>query len=242
MATPFALENAPYGKMAKVKFSALVSEMRNKLNGSVFSKNRAGNYLRNKVTPVNPQTSFQTAVRSALTAASQAWRALTEAQRTAWNNAVSNFTGTDIFGDVKTPSGINLQNKLYLNANTIGGTPLTTPPSPGVSVAAPDVTIVTDSAPQTFTVSSPLAAVPAGESWVISATENSSPGINNFKGKYRVVAVLPAATPLPYAGIAAYTTKFGAVVANQKIGVEVKAISSTTFIQGPATRLISINL
>lgn len=228
--------------MAKVKFSALVSEMRNKLNGSVFSKNRAGNYLRNKVTPVNPQTSFQTAVRAALTAASQAWRALTEAQRTAWNAAVSNFTGTDIFGDVKTPTGINLQNKLYLNAYTIGGVPLTTPPSPGVSVGVPDANLTTDSAPQVFTITSSLAAVPAGQSWVISATENSSPGINNFKGKYRVVAVLAPATALPYVGIADYTAKFGAIVAAQKVGFEVKAISTTTFIAGPATRGISINL
>ena len=45
--------------MAKVLFSALISDMRNKLNGSVFAKNRGGSYLRTKVTPVNPQTVAQ---------------------------------------------------------------------------------------------------------------------------------------------------------------------------------------
>lgn len=222
--------------MAKIKFSMIVSEMRNKLNGSVFSKNRAGNYVRNKVTPVNPQTASQSAVRAALTAGSQAWRALTEAQRLSWNSAVSNFQNTDIFGDVKTPSGINLQNRLYLNANTIGGSPLTSPPSPGVTVGIPDATFAPDSSPQTFTLTSALGAVPAGQAWVIRATANQSPGKSFFKNEYRVVAVLPAATSLPYAGIADYTAKFGALVSAQKVGWEVYAISTSTFINGPATR------
>ena len=226
--------------MAKVKFSALISEMRNKLNGSVFSKNRAGNYLRNKVTPVNPQTTYQTAVRAVLTAASQAWRALTEAQRLAWNTAVSNFTGTDIFGDVKTPSGINLQNKLYINATTIGGTPLTTPPSPGVSVDVPDFAVNIDGGIQAYNISSNLATVPAGEKWVIKSTENVSPGINFFKNKYRIIAVLNGGTALPYAAIADYTAKFGPVITNQKIATEIVAISTTTFIQGPAARATNV--
>lgn len=227
--------------MAKVKFSALISEMRNKLNGSVFSKNRAGNYLRNKVTPVNPQTTYQTAVRAALTAASQSWRTLTENQRLAWNGAVQNFQSTDIFGDVKTPSGINLYNKLFLNANTIGGVPLAVPPSPDASPGVVDADVTTDSAPQAFDVTSGLAAVPAGQSWVVRATAGVSAGRNFVKNEYRIIAVLPAATALPYAGIADYTAKFGSVNAGEKIGWEIYAIDEVDFIQGPATRGLEIN-
>ena len=43
--------------MAKIKMTAIVADMRNKLNGSVFSRNRGGAYIRTKVTPINPQTS-----------------------------------------------------------------------------------------------------------------------------------------------------------------------------------------
>ena len=116
--------------MAKVKFSALISEMRNKLNGSVFSRNRAGAYLRTKVTPINPRTSLQNAVRELLTSLSQNWRNLTEAQRDAWNAAVHNFQKTDIFGDMKTPSGINLYTKLNLNLANAGLILIDVPPLP----------------------------------------------------------------------------------------------------------------
>lgn len=235
IATPVALEGMPLGKMAKVKFSALVSEMRNKLNGSVFSKNRAGNYLRNKVTPVNPQTSYQTAVRAILTAASQAWRALTQAQRDAWAGAVENFKKTDIFGDIKTPSGINLFNQFYLNASTIGGTPLNTPPAPDSSPGVPDATFAPDSSPQTFSLTSGLTSVPTGQDWVVRATAGVSAGKNYLKNAQRIIAVIPAGTSLPYAGITDYQTKFGNLVQGERVGWEVYAIDTTTFIKGPKT-------
>src|SRR3546814_3353017 len=50
--------------ISKVKFGALMTDARGKLGGHVFSKNRAGSYLRTKVTPVNQQTSYQTSVRA----------------------------------------------------------------------------------------------------------------------------------------------------------------------------------
>jgi hypothetical protein len=227
--------------MAKVKFSALISEMRNKLNGSVFSKNRAGNYLRNKVTPVNPQTAFQTAVRAVLTAASQSWRALSEAQRLAWNSAVANFQGTDIFGDVKTPSGINLYNKLYINASTIGFPPSTTPPALVSSPAVPDA-FVNTTAPNTVIVdSATLAAVPAGVSLVLSMTPSVSAGKNFLKGKSRIIVAIGSTNTFPYDASAAYAAKFGPIVAGEKIGWELQYIGNATYIAGPKITGAEIN-
>lgn len=53
---------------------------RGKIGGHVASKNRSGAYARIKVTPVNPQTTFQQVARNLLTSLSQGWRALTQAQ------------------------------------------------------------------------------------------------------------------------------------------------------------------
>ena len=227
--------------MAKVKFSALISEMRNKLNGSVFSKNRAGNYLRNKVTPVNPQTSYQTAVRALLTAASQAWRTLTEAQRLAWNSAVQNFTGTDIFGDVKTPSGINLFNKLFINAGTIGATNLNTPPGLTSSPPVPTESVTTTTTGVVTVTDPTLTNVPSGLSLVVKMTPSVSAGKNFLKGKSRIVSVLPAGTTLPRVISADYAAKFGAIVAGEKIGYELVYIDENTFVQGPQTSSANIN-
>ena len=49
-------KHAATKSMAKILTTAIVADIRNKLNGSVFSKNRYGAYVRTKVTPVNPQT------------------------------------------------------------------------------------------------------------------------------------------------------------------------------------------
>ncbi len=69
--------------MAKIKMTAIVADIRNKLNGTVFAKNRGGAYMRTKVTPVNRQTSDQSTVRNRLGSFAQGFRGLTQDQITA---------------------------------------------------------------------------------------------------------------------------------------------------------------
>ena len=57
----------------KIKWGALMVDGRGKIGGQVASKNRAGAYMRNKVTPVNQQTSYQLTVRNRLSYYSQNW-------------------------------------------------------------------------------------------------------------------------------------------------------------------------
>src|SRR5690606_4703877 len=114
----------------KAKFGALVVAGSGQINGFVASRNRAGAYFRTKVTPVNPQTASQNAVRQRLTGNAQAWRGLSEAQRASWNAAVSGFARTDIFGDLKNPSGFNLFVRINNNLEAAGQSPLTAAPVP----------------------------------------------------------------------------------------------------------------
>jgi len=94
--------------MAKIKFGFGVAEVRNKLGGSVFARNKGGNYVRTKVTPLNPQTSAQVGARSLLTSLAQSFRALSQNEITAWNNATTQWQTTDIFGDLVSPTGLAL--------------------------------------------------------------------------------------------------------------------------------------
>jgi hypothetical protein len=114
----------------KMKFGALVVAGSGKIGGQVASRNRAGAYLRTKSTPINPQTASQSAVRSRLASISQSWRDLTAAQRAAWNGSVSNFQKTDVFGDLRNPTGFNLYQRLNNNLVTIGKTEIQVPPVP----------------------------------------------------------------------------------------------------------------
>lgn len=115
--------------MAKVKFGALMTDARGKLGGHVFSKNRSGSYLRTKVTPVNPQTAYQSAARALFATISSQWSGLTQAVRDAFNGAVQDWAQTDIFGDLKNPSGKNLFQRLNNQAQSAGLAPVVTLPS-----------------------------------------------------------------------------------------------------------------
>lgn len=212
----------------KLKWGALVVDGRGKIGGQVASKNRAGAYLRTKVTPVNPQTSFQLGVRNRLTAFSQAWRGLTQSQRDAWNAAVSDFARTDIFGDLKNPTGFNLYQRLNNNLSVIGQAGISVPPLPapvgaiavtGVSAAegADNLTIALD------------AAVPAGTYCKVFATAPQSAGKNFVKSEYRLVAILDPAEISPYDLKAEYVAKFGSIgAAGQKIFVKIEPVNGTT--------------
>lgn len=214
--------------MAKVKFSALVSEMRNKLNGSVFSRNRGGNYLRNKVTPLNPKTSSQVAARSRLTQFSQAWRGLTEDQRNAWLAAVPNWARTDIFGDIVNPSGNTLYIRLNINIALAGGTAIAVPPSPVGASALTDLSVTVDVSSTTMEVVFAPSPVPANHTLVIESTPAMSPGINNANSQFRVISTVAAAGTTPEDVWAAQVAKFGAPIAGQKVFIRAKLINKVT--------------
>lgn len=227
--------------MAKVKYTAVVADMRNKLNGSVFSKNRGGAYVRTKVTPVNGQTSFQTVARNRLTTFAQAWRGLTDTQRAAWNGAVSNFTGTDIFGDVKQPSGAQLYNKLNINLALASIATISVPPLPSTVAQVTTLTPTATAGTPTFSIAYAASPVPAGSAYLIEVTPQLSPGVKFVKSKYVILTTLAAAAATPYNALTAYNARFGTLVAGTKIGVRLSVINTVTGQRGlPIQSIITV--
>jgi hypothetical protein len=220
--------------MAKIKTTAIVADIRGKLNGSVFSKNRGGAFVRTKVTPSNPQTTFQAGVRAVLGSLAQGWRSLTEAQRNAWNAAVSNYTGTDIFGDIKTPSGINLYTKLNTNLAVIGVPYISSPPLPQGTATLTTLSATADISDSKLEVNAGSGSVPSNNRLVIKATAPQSPGKNFLKGKHRVVRVVQSGNPLTTNIWSEYIARFGAPVAGQKIGIECYFVNTNTGEKSPS--------
>lgn len=197
--------------MAKIKYSALVQEMRNKLNGSVLSKNRYGNYVRNKTTPVNPQTSFQQNQRARLSSVSQAWGGITTAQRMGFADLADNHPFTDIFGDQKRLDGKAMFAKLNLNLLSAGQATLTDAPvfSNTPFIAAENSTA---SVANGVEVDLSEATVPAGYTMVFEATPPLPATINFVKNRYRSLGSAVAAASV--ADITTiYNDRFGAVAA-----------------------------
>lgn len=213
--------------MAKVKYSALISDMRNKLNGSVLSKNRAGNYIRNKTTPVNPQTSAQQANRQKLGSMSSAWSGLTEAQRASWRGAVASFPYTDIFGDRKELDGKSLMIKLNLNLLNAGAAQITNAPS---SVAIPELSIESSGASVAagVTLGINLRSIPVGFALLVYATPKVGGGVYFVKNQYRLLGALTV-TAGDVDLDTAYQIRFGApVTADIGKAIYLKAVLVST--------------
>lgn len=224
----------------KIKYSALVSDMRGKLNGSVASRNRSSAYLRNKVTPVNPNTSYQQAIKNRLTTRAQAWRGLTQAQRDSFNAAVSGFAKTNVFGDLRNPSGFNLYCLLNSNLVNAGQAVIVTPPSSSsVSTVAIGALTAAFTVPALSLVLG--AAVPAGTVMVVCATPALSAGKSFVRSEFRQISVVAAAAPSPVNLLSAWTAKFGSIpAAGLKIFVEIYFINMSTGVSSGRQQAVAI--
>jgi hypothetical protein len=212
--------------MAKVLFTAVVADMRNKLNGTVFSKNRYGAYTRTKVTPVNPQTTFQSSVRTNFGNTSAAWRGLTQAQRNAWITQAQFFPIIDIFGNSKVLSGQALFVQLNRNLFTAGQSALTAPPSPAAIPAFYGVSMASSLA-GADTVTANVTTVPSGHTLIIATTPQLTPGIQFVKNRFRVLGVFTLTASVATI-TTAYRARFGTVVVGNKISAKVYLIDNTT--------------
>jgi hypothetical protein len=215
--------------MSKIKFGAFVTDMRGKSGGSVFSKNRSGAYVKNKVTPINQKTAAQQAVRESLAQLAGQWRDLSEDQRRSWKEGSANFPLTNVFGDQYFLAGNMLYNRLNANLKKVQATPITSCPTPA-EVA--EVTAAINSL-TTGSVKIDLPATDADTALVIRATPQLSAGINNFNSKLRdlyVVAPSTAAGTLTLTS--GYEAKFGAVALGCRTGFAVYAVNVNTGQEG----------
>lgn len=212
----------------KIKFGALVVAGRGKIGGHVASRNRGGAYLRTKVTPVNPNTVYQAGVRNRLAGISTDWRALTAAERVAWNGAVADYAKTDIFGDIRNPSGFNLHQKLNNNLVNAGQAQITAPPLPEAVDAFATLSLAADYTLQTVTITY-TPAIAADHMALVFGTPAISPGISFVKSEYRQFDVMAAADVTPFSIETEYIAKFGAIGAvGMQIFVQMVLINTNT--------------
>lgn len=101
--------------MAKVQYSALVSEMRGKFNGSQLSKNRSGNILQVKCSQRIGATPSQSLQRSTFGFLARYWRSLSPADQTDNSANSVNYPYTDKFGNTRYFTGYQLLLRSNLN-------------------------------------------------------------------------------------------------------------------------------
>jgi len=200
--------------MAIIKFGQIIAEARGSLAGTVFSRNTAGSYMRQKISPVQPQTPAQLQVRALLTTVSQAWRGLTVSQRLAWVTVAETFTNINVFGDNVPLTGFGLFVKLNRDLQTIGNAIITDPPLQEAVVGFDSLVLTIDNSQIVQDDKISLAftpAVPGDQQAVLYMTAPLSPGINFVDSEYRKIDVLPLGQASPFTAGDAYIAKFGLI-------------------------------
>ena len=201
--------------MAKIKFGLVVVDGRGKLGGQVMAKNRAGNYIRTKTTPNNPRTAAQTLARNLFGSISQQWSGLTSTVRAGWNSAVSEWEKTDIFGDLKKPSGKALFQRLNNQAQSAGYTAVTTAPSK-LNMVSGIVTIAQiDNANEDVYLTGNYSGSDAR--LMVFATPPLSDGTTFVKNKLRLVNTALANAYGSSTTYASYIAKFGVPTAGDNV-------------------------
>lgn len=208
--------------MAKIKFGMMMTDARGKLGGQVFSKNNAGNYVRTKVTPSNPQSIAQSNARALFSAISQQWSGLSQGVRDSFDSAVSDWSRTDIFGDLRNPTGKNLFQRLNNQAQSAGLSPVVTVPAklimPDDIVTAAVIAIGTGNLTLTG------ANTDASTQIMLSATAPLTQGTKFVKNRLANIANFAASAAAPAAQYASYTAKYGVPTAADNVYIGVKYV------------------
>lgn len=117
--------------MAKTLLAAPIAGIRGKLGGLVYSANGSGTFVKPWNPPSNPQTPSQTLQRSYLSQMPALWRALSGAQRTAWDDfaALGAQALIDSLGETYYISGWLWFVKCNVRLLRVGRTPITAVPT-----------------------------------------------------------------------------------------------------------------
>jgi hypothetical protein len=221
--------------MAKAKYGGGVQDLRGSIAGQVHSRNTYGNYVRQKVSPVQPRTSLQLEVRELFSTLSRRFsNVLTDEQQEAWRQAAASTPVRDVFGDSITLTGINLYNRLNSLRLIAGLAPLDWPPAAEEVESLRTFTYSWNPTNRQLTLYYDPDPVPANRYLFIWATEPLNPGVAFVNHKLRLLDVVPPNMASPLVIDSAYTLRFGGYIPGKAIYFAAELVSAAGW-KGPRT-------
>lgn len=218
--------------MAYIKFSALVSSVKGKLNGSYFQSQKGGTALKNisgrRAKQKNNQATLG-AAQARLGFVSQYWRSITIAGRNDWNVFALNFTRINKNGQEYTPTGYQMFNECNGNALVLGsgisGVPGT--PSTPLDMSGFDTSYDVDDLLQVVHTG----GVPTDKYLLVYATAPQPAGVSFPTTGYRLVKVINNTILAQTVIQTAYETTWAAFTGKPQIFFRLKLVDASSFIQ-----------
>lgn len=215
------------GYFMKVKWSMVgITDGRGKLRGQVATKTLGGPTIRTLAIPTNRQTTAQMAQRGRIQTNSQAWGALTEAQRQTWI-AAAPFYPKVKNGDVVTVRGNTLYTELNTNLMWSGNATIDEAPLPEEMPVVTLTDVTAAAGTPTFTIEASAMTVPMGFSLMVQATRPFPPGRYSATGPLTTVGKATLAMGSD-AMITEYTANVGTLIEGWKVKVQTVLINNTT--------------
>lgn len=183
------------------------------------SRNRFGQYDRQRSMPTQPRTAAQVAVRAQLAEVSQDWRELSDSQRAAWGAYAAAHPRVDVLGQTVILTG----HQMFVAVNVFNlqaGIASQTAVPDGTVIATPDVDLqdITAVNLQIGVVT----AVPVTDTILAFVSPPQSPG-RSFIGDTRLVNTIAGDNTANQTvfDVTQLTAKYGALTANMKFRVEI---------------------
>jgi len=139
---------------------------------------------------------------------------------------VQDFQKTDIFGDIKIPTGKNLFTLLNINLLNAGQGTISDPPAPAAVPAVFNTGVTISVGTPTYEVS--YGGAGASTRILVWATPAVSPGVNFVKSEYRLIGDFAGNAASPYDFEADYLAKFGEPAVGSKVFVALQTVNTTT--------------
>lgn len=216
---------------------ALLGTMSGSMGGMTASRNRGGQYFRQRVIPTNPNTTRQQAMRSAMAAGNTVWiENLSAANRASWANYAANTPRTGPLGNEVILTGQQAYVGAYSIRTQIGQAVPATGPS--TFDRGQPVTGITDDATSTANVididtgllANTIAlgaAAPDDGDLAIYLGPPINPTINYYDGPYQladVVSFAASATTVAWVTDPANLTDDTALAAGQVRAIKIVAV------------------
>jgi hypothetical protein len=213
----------------KVKFGSIIVAGRGTLGGHVYSENHYGPFARTKVTPANPQTGDQQAVRNRFETIQFAWRNLTNAERALWELATPDYPRTDFSGTVYFLTGYNLFISLNIPYYRQNGSIMTTPPVKVIPTSDVNGTLTVDFGGTGLRFTYTVAPNEANTQIYFFATRGLSSGITYVSTELRLIHIVSASGAAGVNLTATWNAKYGAdPLTDEKIFVRIVPVNTTT--------------
>ena len=214
--------------------SALIGRLSRSAGSTTASHNKFGAYLRNRVMPTNPQSSFQTAVRGNFSDLSTAFRTLTDPQKEGWITLGQSMERTDSLGQTYSMTGIQAFISVNNNLLTVGEAAVDDAPAYQLPDQPASGVATIGAGLSSFSIAFTPPA--SGDFILVYATRPMSAGrMFAARSEYKLIAILDDASTSPEAAATAYISRFGSFAskAGEKVFLRLIAISAEGFASTP---------